>query len=66
MTERPGRSAGRPPLAPGERRVRVDLRLPPETVAALDALALDAGETRTGMVERLVAQARRRKGRKTK
>ena len=46
--------AGRPPLAPGARRVRVDFRLDPATVTALDEIATRDGETRTEVVERLI------------
>jgi uroporphyrinogen-III synthase len=56
-------AGGRPPLPPEERRARVDLRLPPETLARLDELAAAAGETRTDTIVRLVELAFRRRRR---
>ncbi len=46
--------AGRPPLPPGERRLVCNMRLRPDTIRALDAMAEDEDEQRTAMVERLV------------
>jgi uncharacterized protein (DUF1778 family) len=45
------RRLGRPPLPKGERRVRVDLRLSPNTVRLLDEIADRKVCTRTDAVE---------------
>src|SRR5678809_1044930 len=45
---------GRPPLPKGERRVRIDVRLRPETVRELARMAADARLTKTEVLERLI------------
>ncbi|HXT35024.1 MAG TPA: hypothetical protein VN837_05555 [Chloroflexota bacterium] len=54
---RPG--AGRTPLPPDARRVRVDFNLSPLTLAELERLRLP-GEPRSRAIERLVALASQR------
>lgn len=66
MTARKTRHAGRPPLPPEERRVRIDITLAPATIEALDALAAERGASRSAMIERLVEVAHRRRMRETK
>jgi hypothetical protein len=51
---KPKRGPGRPPLAPGDRRIAVHVRFNPSTLARLDELAARWGVTRTEALERLV------------
>lgn len=53
------RGPGRPALPPDERRIMVALRLRPELLSKLDALAASLGLPRVGMVERLIERAQR-------
>ena len=50
-------SAASGPAAATEQRHRIDMRLAPATLQALDKLAAEAQVTRTAMMERLVHQA---------
>jgi len=59
-TAKPG--PGRPRVPDAERRTVVSLRMHPATLAALDAMAEVAGETRSATVERLVEEAVARGG----
>ena len=58
------RGPGRPTLPDSERRTVVAVRVPPATLAQLDALAVADGDTRSGVVERLVADETARRGRR--
>ncbi len=59
------RGPGRPALPPSEKRVVITVRLPPDTVAELDAIAEADGETRTATVEQLVEdETERRRNRR--
>lgn len=58
MTKRvEGAARGRPSLPEDERRVRVDVRLRPALLEALDGLAASAGESRTETLERVIERA---------
>ncbi len=53
----PKRGPGRPPMAPEERRVRINIMLAPATLAALDELAARAGVGRSAWIEAAVLEA---------
>jgi len=48
------KNRGRPRSSPESLRVRIHVRLAPETIVMLDDLAEREGETRTGEIEKLV------------
>lgn len=52
---------GRPVLPDGERRVRVDVRLRPAVLKALDGLAARSGKSRTETLEALIKRAARKR-----
>jgi hypothetical protein len=51
------RPVGRPPLPPGTTRIDTHIRLAPETLARLRALAVAWGVTVTGAIEMLIDRA---------
>jgi metal-responsive CopG/Arc/MetJ family transcriptional regulator len=53
---KPRHPGGRPPLPPGQRRVRIHMLLHPKLVARLDAASQATGETRTETIERAIMQ----------